>query len=233
MKKKEMYELLIKCEQEVSKIFNELVDKTNNISPYNLISLAKDINHIEFKIDEIINTKNDTNKANEKKNFYKEIIQYIIYLLLTFFIFFAAPWLFPLILLFVFKKKEKPVKIEEDFNNEIFYLVKKLNIELENCHTFINHRKKQIYPDEKKLPLFTEFDYANFAINYFLENPNITTNELNNIHDNIKINMIKILQDDLNTDINNIEVLIICARSQILKKDKEMSQDYIRTRKKC
>lgn len=226
-------ELLTNYEKRISSLFSDLIDKENKITPYNLELISEEIKHINNLIKDLNkNGNNDDNKLSSEEK--KELLRYALIILLGICISCFAPGLFPIILVFIFRNNMNKKELKEDNNNieEIERFLKKIKIELENCQRFINHRKKFITSDEKNSQKFTEFDFANSIINYFLENPTISTRELNNYDENIKSFIIKILQEDLNTDINNIESLIICARSQILKQNKEYKiEEYSRIRK--
>ena len=174
----------------------------------------------------------DNNKFSLEEK--KGILRYLLMLIITMCISCFAPGLFPIILIFIFKDNLNKKDLNKDINIEdIESILKKLRIELQNCQTFINYRKNIISGEEKSKKQFTEFDFANSVINYFLENPTISTYHLNDYTEEIKFYIIKILQDNLNVDINNIESLMICARSQILKDCKEYKiiEEYSRTRK--
>lgn len=233
MMKNELFNLLCDLDKELSDILNQLMDKDIEISPYNLELLKQEVEVIKDKIKNKITDENtDENcfssleKAKAKK--------YLILLTLAICITLFAPELFPIIILFPFAFNNNS-KTNEDIDEvELKRFVTLISNEIQNCNTFINSRKNEIRSNSKKPKFVSEFDYANCVINYFLENPTTPTYPLNELDDKIKLYIIKILQDDLKVDIKNIESLMICARSQILKNNVvSQSESFLRERKKC
>lgn len=234
MTKKEQFVLLDDLEKKLSKILQDLIDKDIEISPYNLELIKQKLEVIESTIKNNITdeNKNDNSLSTFEKS---ELKKYVVLLALTLCIALFAPGLFPLILLFPFNFNNKSI-LQDDFDSdELKRLFTMISNEIQNCKTFINVRNNAFTIDINKLTnsKITEFDFANFVINYYMQNLDVPTYYLNDLDNNIKDIIINILQTDLNTTIDNIESLMIFARGQItLETTLEQAECFIRKRNK-
>lgn len=234
MTKKEQFVLLDDLEKKLSKILQDLIDKDIEISPYNLELIKQKLEVIESTIKNNITdeNKNDNSLSAFEKS---ELKKYVVLLALTLCIALFAPGLFPLILLFSFNFNNKSIPQDDFDSDELKRLFTMVSNEIQNCKTFINVRNNAFTIDINKLTnsKITEFDFANFVINYYMQNLDVPTYYLNDLDNNIKDIIINILQTDLNTTIDNIESLMIFARGQItLETTLEQAECFTRKRKK-
>jgi len=222
MTKKDALKELSEVENQISKIYYNIMS-SNEISVYKEQLLSTKLNLLAFKIESISNSIIYYKKLETKK-IVKKIILTILLEIISFvmiFISLAVSLIMqPIILLSAVKIIGDYISNDEEkLNARIIERLTEIRNIANNCDTFMTAKitKREERLSEQRMKLKAESLDVDLA-NEYLGNY-INTGELPEISDNIKETLIKMLQEDLETEESDLEALLSLASDKFLMKN--------------
>ena len=218
-RKKEMYEEIDKTEKEVDKIYFEITN-SDTISQYKKNLLLQKLMLLHSKIESMIkgiNLCRDTETKFLKK---KYIICVILIILNSIFLVLAPLVSLPIFFLLMtnLSSATKLISGMDKMKNEkeLEEQINRLDILFHNCEMFLNkktnkymeHLKEGINKNNEEVMILA---YANDLLGYYLiEEENIPEYSIE-----VKDALIKMLQDDLQTDVESLDELIELDKNKL------------------
>ena len=217
MTKKEIYDEVQILEHKLSKVYYEIMN-AENISFFHNYKINKKLLLITENLTELFSEYEFNNKLEKLKLLCLALLSSFNAIISFLFILTQNPCAMATLFfgLYTSFKGMKLCKQDPNIDTELKKTLNDMFIITTNCETFINKKMKnyelRITNElEEKNENIVAFFLANNILQSYLEG------EIAEIPNNNKINQIivRILQEDLNTDINDIEVLMAMAKDKI------------------
>ncbi|MBQ7031646.1 MAG: hypothetical protein IJY87_00340 [Bacilli bacterium] len=218
MNKIELYKEIDSVEQQISRIYFEIMDQ-NEISPYRRGLIEEKLNLLAMKLEAIVGSIGIINHieiTEIKKKMKRTGILSILVLVLMF----INPLLALPVNLYTMHRLMKLRgllfnKKEDEQAEEVEKQLKTISIMVQNCDTFMNAKYKKreeriISESSDRDQEISKINAANEALGYILFGGNVTE-----LPEELKFYITKMLQEDLETDEETLEVLVNMAREKI------------------
>jgi len=221
MEKNTSIEKIREIEQEVFKIYDELVE-IEEISTYKSILIGKKINLLISKLYYLV--KNTINEdQNKREKILEKLKKYRILILISLIVFLIFPLIGLILsgtyLWLTLKLKEKLSElIKPEEKDDIFNKVTDLSNTVTNIYTFLEKKS------EKRIQRLANerIDNMNQTLNVYLANTYLqlilskeTESDLVTVSNEVAIILVKMLQEDLETEESDLETLLSIAKIKI------------------
>ena len=213
MNKEELYKEIDGVEQQISRIYFDIMDQSE-ISPYKKCLLEEKLNLLTMKLESVIFAITFINH-NETQELRKKLKRTGILSILVLILMFINPLIaLPLNLYTMHRlmklKDQLFNKKDEERAKEVEQQLRTIKIIAQNCDTFMTSKYKKREERILEESIISDINHANAILGNILY-----TGKIIELPDEIKFYVIKMLQDDLETKEESLEELVKMAREKM------------------